>query len=468
MGSVIYPYAAGFAPFRDTIDGPLYWEPVCLDVEGNPTPSCNHVERFFSFIQAWEQEITDAQCVSELTIAFAPGQRLVDFLGFPSASDEFRATATAGGETFDAEPALARGEGTSGHDWLDGYEAVSKQTIAAESGVWKKTKEAVLLMQSMNVAYDMLELTNPNREPGKGWIMIASTGCMEIEATSYLLEHLDAGGGCLFCPTLPTMDLEGNPDLRLADRLGVRVTDKIRPAGGCEIDYGSRVVAFGDGDKMGIDGWLFAHEFPAGSTVLATHSSQALAARLPGAAGKAVVVGFDPVFTSVGTQTFWRMILQDSMEIEPVISTSGAAHHVLLRQGKAATIATVMNVTGSSAPGTVTIRNPAAGIEELSLELDLGYHEARCLLIKVELGAGRMIHTTSELTPLNEERSVLQLRGHAGTRGEIAFAQPVTVDLNGTEVRSQETGDVHLIRYVHDREPMVMKLGSVAKVGGGR
>lgn len=456
-GGVIYPYAAGLGPFEDTIDGPIYWPQACIGRDGRVTASCRHVEDYFTFVQAWEPELAAAQSATEITVAYTPGQRLLDFLGVPEAArlagkTEKRAV-VAGGELFDAEPTLVRG-GASGHDWLDGYEAVSKQTLAAESGVWRKTREAVGLLHSLNVGYALLDLTNPNREPGRGTILVASTGCLEPEAIDYLVRHLDAGGRCLFCPTIPVMDLDGRPDARIADRLGTRLTETIRPAGGRAIDYGSRVIEVRDGEKVGIDGWLFAHEFPAGSDVLAAHEGKALAAALPAGNGRAAVVGFDPFYTSEGVQRFWAGVLRGALGIEPAIRAEGAWFHALLTRAGGTAFLTVMNLTGTSEPGRLILCRPAPGLETLSLGLELGAHEARCLVLNARLGDCRLISTTSELTPLDGTRSAFKLRGHASTRGELVFDRPVSLELDGRHIASQPRADGHVISYTHERTPL--------------
>jgi hypothetical protein len=323
--------------------------------------------------------------------------------------------------------------------------------------VWRKVRESVGLLHSLNVGYDLIDLTTPNRAPGQGTLLVASTGCLERETIDYLVRHLDAGGGCLFCPTIPVMDLDGCPDTRLAERLGVRLAETIRPAGGRPIDYGSRVVELSDGEKVGIDGWLFSHEFPTGSEVLATHDGKALAARLPAAKGKAAVAGFDPVYTSAGTQRFWLAALR-ALGIEPAIRHEGAWHHALLRRSGSVTFLTVMNLTGTSEPGRIILKRPVEGLEALEFDIELGAHETRCLVLNVRLGDQQLIYTTSELTPLDGTRSAFRLRGHAGTRGELAFDRPVTVELNGRPVRSQAENGRHVIRYVHEQTTLEARL----------
>ena len=235
-GFAVFPYAAGRGAVDDTIDGPEYYEQTCLDLDGQPTASWHSYKRFSEYVRGWETELTAASTAADIAVAYTPGQRQLDFLGMPVRTDgadlQPSATAVPGGELFDAEPALNRGQGVSGHDWLDGYEGVSKQTVAAPGGVWWKTRESTILLNRLNLSWDMLDLVNPNRQPGRGWIVVPCTGSLEREAVEYLLRHLDSGGGCLFFPTIPVCDLTGRPDTRLADRLQVKLMEQVRPAGG--------------------------------------------------------------------------------------------------------------------------------------------------------------------------------------------------------------------------------------------
>ena len=66
------------------------------------------------------------------------------FLGAPPLRKEEEVLGP-GGDVFSTEPSLDRSSAFS-QDWLDAYEGVSKQTISPEDGLWRKTKEALILM----------------------------------------------------------------------------------------------------------------------------------------------------------------------------------------------------------------------------------------------------------------------------------------------------------------------------------
>jgi beta-galactosidase len=456
-GSVIYPYTAGRGTLQDVIDGPEYWDTSAIDVEGNISGGFLALQRFNRFVQTWENEIVNSELACDLSIAYSPSQRLLDFLGAPPLLDgRLNADALPGGESFSAEPVLNRSSGSPSHDWLDGYEGVSKQTVTAEAGLWKKTKEAALLLTRLNLAYDLREITNPHRPPGEGWILSACTGCMEKEAMDYLLAHLDNGGGVFFFPTIPVFDLDGRQDQRLADRLGVRLTNQIRPAGGNLIDYGTRLIDFGAGDQTGVNGWIFVHEFSSVGKVLSKYQGQPVIASSVLDKGQAVVGGLDISFTNVSGLRLWQQIFQNIMNIRPAVTVTGNYCHTLLRRGVDCDILTVMNLTGRKGPTMIHFRE-----RNISFEIDLQPHEARCLVLGVDLAGKtqRLIYTTSEIIGLDADRRNLELYGREGTTGELAFARPVTALLDDRPITATPAqGGYYVLRYDHGCRPRHIQL----------
>ncbi|MHB9131317.1 MAG: beta-galactosidase [Armatimonadota bacterium] len=457
QGSMIYTYTAETASLVDNIEGPEYFDPSGLDMHGNPSEGYRQLQRFYHFTHAWSDEIADARMVADVTIGFTPGQRLLDFLGVPPLLAVKASGQGPGGERFDAEPTLDKSAGSPSHDWLDGYEGVSKQSTPAEAGVWKRNKEAALLLTRLNVSYDMLELTSPNRAPGSGWIIIPCTGSLDKAAITYCLEHLDAGGGLLFFPTIPVFDEDGAADLRLTERLGLQLVAQIRPAGGEVMDYGTRLLTAA-GKEVGVNGWIYRHRFPQGSQSLAEYDGDPVIVRLPAQCGKVVVAGTDMSYTSLSVLALWQRVVQEGMGIQPVVTSAGNYYHGLLLKGEQTSIFTVLNLTGQVAPGTLTLPQPAAGIDGLSIPLDLRPHEARCLLIGARVGETRLLYSTSEILPLNSERTRLELHGQVGTPGELVFAEPVSGKLNGQDVITLPVETGHIISYQHELTPLLFEM----------
>ncbi|MDD3926384.1 MAG: beta-galactosidase [bacterium] len=464
-GFVIYPYAAGNSPYEDTIDGPYYWENSSLDVEGKLNWSRHSQKRFYQFAQGWEKELIAAQPAAGITVAYTPGQRQLDFLGMPAQLEDAarQDRAVPGGETFDAEPVLDRGESASGHDWLDGYEGVSKQTVPARAGVWSKTKEATILLSRLNRSWDMLELVNPNRRPGEGSLIVPCTGSLEREAVDYLLEHLDNGGSCVFYPTIPVTDLQGETDTRLADRLGVKLQEQIRPAGSRIMDYGTRVVGFGQEDKCGVNGWIWVHDYPAGSQALATYQDRPVISRLPADRGQVIVAGIDMSFTSAAGLKLWAEVLDSIMDGNSDLIVEGNwLHGLLLRRGAETSFLTLMNVTGQYGASRISV--PRRNGLRVSFDIELQPHEARCLVMDTVLESGiRLVYCSSEMVPADGERNRFYLHGRAGTPGEIALDKHAKVVIDGKTVSTSECQGLHLVTYRHREEPLLLAFSEGAK-----
>ena len=134
--------------------------------------------------------------------------------------------------------------------------------------------------------------------------------------------------------------------------------------------------------------------------------------------------------------------------IRTILSQNGDYVHALLRTGDSGSILTVAEIMGRTASCEVDVDGLPFGIE-------LGPHEARCLVIGASLAGRTLLYLTSEVIPTDDSRSRFELHGQAGTRGELAFAEPVSGLLNGRTVHGDEC---HVIRYRHEIEPLVFTL----------
>jgi len=458
-GWTVYPFAAGKVSLAEVIEGPDYWPTTCVDYEGRVGPGYDELSRFYRFLEAWEPELTAAHPIADLTIGYSPAQRLLDFLGWPALHPEATPAATGpGGEAFDAEPVLAAGVAGGGEGWLGGAEAVTLQTVPAEAGVWRKSREAATVCTRLNLAFDMLELTSPNREPGQGCLLIPCTGTLETAAIDYCLEHLDRGGSIVFAPCFPLLNEYGEPDSRVADRLGARLAEQVRPAGGRPLDYGARVLNLENGEEVPVNGWIFCYDLPAGAHVLASFQGRPAVFDLPGGAGKVVVAGIDPAFTNLNLLEMWRRMFTEVLGIQPAVVCEGPYCHGLLLQGPRTWFLTVLNLTGLPAVSRLRVTPPGPFGRPLELAVDLEAHEARCLVLDADLGQHRLLYATSEVLPLDAERRRLQLHGRAGTVGELVFAEPVQGRLAGTQVTSEPGETGHVLRFTHTREPLLLEL----------
>ena len=450
-GTVVYPYAAGWAPEEDTIDGPLYWDSACIGRDGKPGYAHARLNQYSRFAAAWEPLIATAEGAADVTLVYTPAQRLLDFLGAPTLLPRVHGAANRGpgGERFTAEPVPEQTASPGCHDWLDGYENVSKQTTPPEAGLARRAKECAVLLSRLNLGYDMLDLVNPSRRPGHGVLIVPCTGCLETEAITYLLRHLDLGGSCLFFPTLPVLNLDHTADRRLADRLGVSVLDAVRPAGGEVLDYGTRRLDLAAGGTVAVNGWILRHRLTADWQVLARFGGEPVVAVRPCGAGRVLLAGIDATFTSEASLQFWQQILTTEAGARPAASVSGDYVHALVRRGQHGTVLTVLELCGRPSRAQISVTHPAANLDRVDIEVELQPHEARCLVLGTHLGRRRLLGTSSELIPAEKAGQWL-LCGASGTAGSLVFAEPAVVQINGHRTRSQPLASGgHQVAYTH-------------------
>lgn len=450
-GYAIFSYSEGIADLEDSINGPGYFENTCLNVNVNPSNANSHIEKFNRLLDTWGDAIMEMESIPDLSLAYSPAMRTVDFLGAqPCLHTDKRSEAGPGGVSFDAEPGLNRGALSAAHDWLDGYENVSKQTVKPESGLWLKLKEALILLSRLNFQFDMLDLTNPKRESGDGCLIIPCTGTLEEESIDYLLEHIGKGGKCLFFPTIPVHTTSGKDDRRISDKLGICLVEQIRPAGSGIIDYGAKVVNVGNGKFITETGWLFVHEYPDRSEIIGTANGKPVIGRI----GNVIVSGIDVRFTTGSTLEFWESLIVGKMKVFPSIKSSGNYYYASLLGTVDKGLVTVVNVTGDTSAGLVKL--PDAGI---SMTLELGATEARCLPVNLELDGIKICYSTSEIIRSDDGKSY-ELHGCPGTRGCLAFPVPVILEMNGRVRKAKADGDLFSVVYTHQIKPIKISLMS--------
>ncbi len=306
----------------------------------------------------------------------------------------------------------------------------------------------------MNYGYELLELTNPNKKAGNGCIIVASTGSLETKAIDYLLEHLNNGGKCIFAPTVPIFNEYGKRDERLLDYLNIKLNDVVRPAGGALMDYGCRVVNYADNKKVGVNNWIFIHDFPEDGIQIASYNKQTIGAFLK--QKNVAVVGIESTFTTLASQNFWEYVITGLTALKPTVKCQGNYLHTTLRKGQKSSVLTVINL-GSTGVSDLIVNNPYPGVNKLELILDLGLHEARCLVLGEEHNGTKIVYSTSELHK-DKQTGDLLLHGHSGTAGEIAFDHPGTVILNGKKTITKAQGDYYIVNYEHLKNAIRLRM----------
>lgn len=452
-GSVIYAYVNGNAPLSQTIEGPEYWPLAPLSAQGTPNRLTEKIHRFHRFAQAWEAEITAAECPDEVNLAFSAGMRLSDFLGTYPLSGEIAAEGP-GGERFSAEPKIDRGEVSFSHDWLDGYEGVSKQTVRVESGAWRKVREALTLSVRLGLSGRMIDLADPCCPPENHTpLLVPNAGCLEPEAFEYLCSYLRQGGCAVFTPMIPQFDLYGNRNDSLLQLLGAELAEMIRPAGGEILDYGSRVIQTADGPELAVHSWISVYRFRTPGKPLAFYKGKPVVTSVAAGSGRAVVAGFEAVYNNAQSVNFWRGVLQTECGVSPAVSTENGAFSLFFRKRGEQYFLAVGNAAGTLEPDTVQ----CAGY---TVPLELLPHEGRILAFNVPVlnGSNHICWCSSEVLPLDPARSRLELYGAAGTAGKLVLRRPCSVRLNGAPAVLREEADGWAIEYEHHRAPTVLEL----------
>jgi len=450
-GYAMFPFSECVTDLEDSINGPEYFQGTCLDTQARPTRSLPPVEQFNRLVQTWDAELATLLPTPDVTLAYSPSLRTVDFLGAQSCLEKgARTTAAPGGQAFDAEPALNREALSASHDWLDGYETVSKQTTPAEAGSWVKFKEAFILFTRLNFQFDLLDLAHPAREPGSGWLFVPCTGTMDREGIDYLLRHMDAGGGCVFFPTIPVWRTSGEPDTRIGDRLGIQLVEQVAPAGAEILRYGTEIISDAWGRKLTEPGWIFLHKFPEDAHVLATWKGRPVAAR----SGRAVVSGMDARFMTPGSAGFWENVVRDVLGVKPALQVRGAYYYAALLGTARRGFITVVNVNGDNIPGEISLRGGP------TFSVELGPVEARTIPIGIKLDGAPLAYSTSELIRAADGRS-FEVCGHPGTAGQLAFSSPVKIEWNGRPRALKERDGLFMLTYRHGIKPSLLRITGV-------
>lgn len=451
--TVGYSYINGDSPLADTIEGPEYWPLAPLSATGETNRLTEKIRNFHRFVAAWEKEITSAECPDELNLAFSPGMRLSDFLGtYPLMGEETKAG--PGGERFSVESKIDRGEIAFSHDWLDGYEGVSKQTVKVESGAWRKVREALVLAVRLGLSGRMVDLANPCcpsccNTP----LIVPNAGCLETEAFEYLCEYIKNGGKVIFTPMIPQFDLYGNRNDSLLNLLGASLVEMIRPAGGEILDYGSRAVQTSYGQELAVHSWICVYDFNGADTPLASYQGKTVASSVRVGKTNAVVVGFEALYNNAQSAAFWRNVFLQECGVFPTASVENGYFSLFVRKNNDLHFLAVGNAAGTLEPDLVH----CAGY---SFMLELLPHEGRILIfdVPVLMGANRICYCTSEVIPLDAARSEFELHGAPGTSGKIVFAKPCRVYLNGSRAELIQEDDGYALSYEHTKKPCLLSI----------
>ncbi len=462
IGSVIYSYVNGASPLEQTIEDPEYWPYAPLSSDGKPNRLTEKISRYHQFVAAWEQDIAQARCPEELNIAFTPGMRLTDFLGtYPLISDD-TATTSPGGELFTAEPKIDRGEVAVSHNWVDGYEGVSKQSVKLESSAWRKVRETNVMAVKLGYGGRLIDLVNPCRPPSSSTpLLVPNAGCLEQEAFEYLHEYIRLGGKVIFTPMIPQYDVYGNKNTSLLDLISAELTEMIRPAGGEVLDYGSRTIQDYTANKLSVHSWISVYKYSAVNKSLAFYKEKPVATAVPAGNGTAIVVGFEANYNNSHSVAFWRAILENECGVKPIAKEANGYFSLFSRIGKHTHFLPVGNASGTLESGLISCCG-------YTFELELQPHEGRILTFDIPILDSRntILYSTSEIIPQNEVRDIFKLNGACGTSGKIVFKQECKAFINGVSLPCIKGSDGFAVYYDHAKNPLTIHICALRIVFG--
>jgi len=458
-GTNIYMFAGGRNPEGCAICGREYWDQAPVGPDGTLNPGFFHIRDWARFVSAWEEEILATREEVDVHICLTRASRYIPFLGAPKAGVESaRITAFA-------EPSLATL--STANEWLGGVEGVNLQLASPEGVIWQQIRELLILLERLNLSWDIVDPCHPNRPPGDGWILVPCVGALERTAIDYLLAHLDEGGGCLFFPTIPTATLDGRRDNRMEKRLRTNLLEKVRPAGGRILDYGWRTIETSKLSGVAVPSWIFLHRPPRGAKALATYERRAAIFEVPLAKGRAIVSGVFPAYGMPASRRLWDDIFRRSAGIKSAVETIGGYARASVRStGRRGEprLVTVANLTGEYPPRAIIVRRPSRLKFPNASRLELPPQGALSLWADVVLGGARLAYSTAEITPRDRKRSVLEVRGYAGTVGEFAFYEKVHALWNGKPLRFKKVGRYYVATVEHRSKPGLLRVLSKAEL----
>ncbi|MDD3725711.1 MAG: hypothetical protein PHI44_00725, partial [Candidatus Ratteibacteria bacterium] len=425
-GSSIYMFAEGRNPDDSTLCGLEYWEDAPISIDGEKGPCYKEISDFYSFVAGWEGQILETVKVPDIYIGISPAVRYIPFLGLPVQQDKKDMSASS---TFDVnvEPAIKKSAG--GHEWLDGYEGVDKQTLTPEGLLWNDINEFLVLLRRMNIMWSIIDLTHPSKEPGGYTLVVPNVGLLEKDGIDYIVRHIEKGGKVLFFNTIPAATYDGYPDSRLTEMLKISLEGKVRPAGAKIMDYGWRIMYDRNNNPVGEPSWIMFHKGRF-TDVFATFEERSVIGEVEGTDGCVVVSGVSPSYHHSCHLQLWRDVFS-SLNIKPQAEIIGDYFNVVIRRSRKTPLLllTVCNIRGSSFPFRISLKEPKLVFPATSY-IKLLPCEARMLWIKLPVGENTLVYITHEIIP-GKEKGAFEIKGRCGDVLEFAFEKRCRVKIDG-------------------------------------
>jgi len=451
-GSNIYAFAEGRNPEGTTLCGLEYWEDAAVAIDGKLNPCHGYLENFYGFVSGWEKEILATEKVPDVYIGISPSIRYIPFLGAPVESGR---TASSRSSNFEINPEPGGAKAGSGHEWLDGYEDVDRQTLSPEALLWKDFTELMILLRRMNIMCGLVDMTHPRIPAGKYTLIVPNVGFLEKESIDYILDHIESSGRVLFFNTVPCATSDGYADTRLTDKLKVRLTGKIRPAGAKILDYGWRMMVDDENNPVGQPSWIRLHESRNSRTFAWFEGSPVINA-IEGTSDRVIVSGIGPSYHNSSHLRLWKKVFS-FMGVKPQAETDGDYMNAVVRRNRknSSMLVSLCNITGTSAPVRISLGESLPSFP-MNCRIKLAPCEARMLWVGLPLAGNVLSYITHEIVPAGER--AFEVRGGCGDTCEFAFEKSCKIKVDGEECVLKHEDNIFVGTFVFRSEKALLAI----------
>lgn len=440
-GYSYYIFAGGRTPegVGNARGGRWYDWAVPIAYDGSLRPAFDKTQALAQFVTGWESEILATRQATDVTIGL-----------------------------FSDLPLLAKD--TDGAIELATTHGAQRVAELAQD-VYANTGELVTMLASLSTSLEVATLdftTGQDVFPGKT-LIVPNPGLLPRAGIDTVLAHLDAGGTVVLLPAIPSLTPDGVADTRLSELADARLAQVVPIRGAAPLDFRYKSVVGRTVDDAAVERTIFVYEAKPGRSldVLASYDGQMCAFAQRALNGVLVVSGVLPRYITEDSLELCRDILLNATGVQRAVRSDGDRLYVVERE----TVGTpdgprlivAANVRGSEVPTHITVQLPDSELSFPKADaLEILPKAARSLWVNLPVHAARLVYTTSEITPMDADRSRLRVRGERGTQGEVAFDRPVDLTLDGQPLPLRRLDGVWLATYEHARGGRELTIGASA------
>jgi len=258
----------------------------------------------------------------------------------------------------------------------------------------------------------------------------------------------------MFYPELPTKDIDFEENSSLEKLVKARLVDTVAEPG---FDFGTTDYHLLDGKKskeVGIPGAVNLYEIDEESEyeVLATYKNTPCIFKQNVHNGEVIVMGVLPYLSTDLTREFFDEIFssvsgKNSRSLDGILSVVSRENE----QGEQLILAANNRGNKSSTKLEIEMNNDKF-IFPMNSELDIKPKESRLLWANLDLGYVRMIYSTTELIPLDEDYKEFKSRAAVASTGEFAFDKKLRILIDGEEIAPIQNKGLWIYTYEHQKE----------------